>query len=100
MNRSGAAFLAATLAFGADHTAAQMATDDMGHSVSGNGRQVLITYENLMAGQVLSPSVFFSHNASAPKLFEVGKPASFYLMRIAEEGNAGPLLSAVVTHAI
>jgi hypothetical protein len=77
-----------------------MAADDLGHSVSGNGRQVLITYENLMAGQALSPSVFFSHNASAPKLFEPGKPASFYLMRIAEEGNAGPLQAAVVTHAI
>jgi len=81
-------------------TLAPMAPDDMGRSVSGGGKRVLITYENLMAGQTLSPSVFFSHNASAPKLFEPGKPASFYLMRIAEEGNAGPLLAAVVTHAI
>lgn len=101
MTRSWAALVIAAgcLVYGSAQ-AQMMAPDDRGNSVMGNGKRVLITYENLTAGQVLSPSVFFSHNASAPKLFEVGKPASFYLMRIAEEGNAGPLLSAVVTHAI
>lgn len=101
MPKSGAALAAAAACFICGPAAAQMmAPDDMGHSVSGNGKRVLITYENLSGGQALSPSVFFSHNASAPKFFDVGKPASFYLMRIAEEGNAGPLLAAVVTHAI
>src|SRR4051812_24085066 len=90
MRRSNTARAAAAACVICGPAAAQtMAPDDMGHSV-GNGKRVLITYENLMAGQALSPSVFFSHNASAPKLFELGKPASFYLMRIAEEGNAGP----------
>jgi hypothetical protein len=72
------------------------APDDMG-GAAGAGKQIRITYENLTAGQVLSPSVFFSHNAAAPALFMEGKPVPFTTMRIAEEGNAGPLLSAVVT---
>jgi hypothetical protein len=60
-------------------------------------RLVRITYENLTAGQTFSPSVFFSHNAAAPAFFVEGKPAPFGLQRIAEEGNAGPLLSARIT---
>jgi hypothetical protein len=50
----------------------------------------------LTPSQVFSPSVFFSHNESAPPLFKEGEKASFGLMRIAEEGNAGPLLSAEI----
>jgi len=61
---------------------------------------VRISYENLTSGQIFSPSVFFSHNASAVPLFTEGKKAPFGLMRIAEEGNIGPLLSAVVVHSI
>jgi hypothetical protein len=72
------------------------APDDMGKA-PGAGKRVTITYENLTAGQVLSPSVFISHNKAAPALFVPGKPAPFSTMRIAEEGNAGPFLSAVVT---
>lgn len=41
--------------------------------------------------------MFLTHTASAPPLFGTGQPASFGLMRIAEEGNAGPLQSATVT---
>ena len=67
-----------------------------GAAVSGDAKRVRITYENLTDGQVFSPSVFMSHNASAPPLFKEGERASFGLMRIAEEGNAGPLLSAEV----
>jgi hypothetical protein len=63
-------------------------------------KRVRITYENLTESQVFSPSVFFSHNASAPALFEPGEKASFGLMRIAEEGNSGPLLSAEVVKKI
>jgi hypothetical protein len=74
------------------------APDDMGHAPG--GKRIRITYENLTAGQVLSPSVFFSHNASAPTLFKEGEPASFGLMRIAEEGNAGPMLSEAVTKTV
>jgi hypothetical protein len=74
---------------------AQLAPDDMGNQ-AGSGKRVRITYDNLTAGQVFSPSVFISHNKAAPALFEAGKPAPFPTMRIAEEGNAGPLLSAIV----
>lgn len=62
--------------------------------------RVRITYENLTSGQVFSPSVFFTHNSSAPPLFKEGEPAVFGLMRIAEEGNAGPLLSAEIVKKI
>jgi hypothetical protein len=67
---------------------------------SGDAKRVRIVYENLTETQVFSPSVFFSHNSSAPPLFKEGQPASFGLMRIAEEGNAGPLLSAEIVKKI
>lgn len=51
---------------------------------------------NMMSGQQFSPTTLVTHNANAPKLFEVGFPASFGLQRIAEEGNEGPLSTAVV----
>jgi hypothetical protein len=57
----------------------------------GNGHRVRITYENLTAGQPFSPSVFVSHNRAAPPMFMEGQPASFGLMRLAEEGNVAPL---------
>jgi hypothetical protein len=41
-----------------------------------------------------------THNSSAPPLFKEGEKASFGLMRIAEEGDAGPLLSAIVVKQI
>ena len=63
-------------------------------------RTVRISYENLTSGQVFSPAVFMTHDRSAPPLFKEGMEASFGLMRIAEEGNAGPLLSAVVVPGI
>jgi hypothetical protein len=65
-----------------------------------DAKRVRIVYENLTETQVFSPSVFFSHNSSAPPLFKEGQPASFGLMRIAEEGNAGPLLSAEIVKKI
>lgn len=93
-------FAAAALALAATAAQAQTpapAPDDMGMSVDSGGKKIRVTIENLMAGQVLSPGTWFSHNASAPALFMEGKPASFGMMRIAEEGNGGPLLSAEVT---
>jgi hypothetical protein len=63
-------------------------------------KQVRITYENLTAGQIFSPSLFFSHNLATQPLFVEGKEASFGLMRIAEEGNVAPLLSGVVVHSL
>ncbi len=59
-------------------------------------KRVRIAYENLTTGQGFSPSLFMSHNASAPPLFKEGEKASFGLMRIAEEGNSGPLLAEAV----
>jgi hypothetical protein len=74
--------------------ASALAADTSGKSVD---KIVTISYRNLTAGQVFSPAVFFSHNASAPPLFTEGQPAPFALQRIAEEGNTGPLLSGKVT---
>jgi hypothetical protein len=88
----------AAIAVGASAPTLSAPGDD--GAAAGNGRRVRITYENLTAGQTFSPSVFFSHNRAAPPLFTLGQPASFGLMRIAEEGNAGPLLSATVTKSL
>ena len=92
--------LLAGMALATAGLAAAQAPDDMGHAAGPAVRRVRITYENLTAGQVFSPAVFVSHNASAPALFEIGKPASFALQRIAEEGNPGPFLSGDVTKSL
>ena len=101
MNRSHT-FVAA-LALGLVSTSAAFAqsrptSDSM--NAQGAGKRIRITIENLTSGQTLSPPVFVSHNSKAPTLFKEGEEASFGLMRIAEEGNAGPLLSSVVTKNI
>lgn len=67
---------------------------------AGAPRTVRISYENLTTGQVFSPAVFMTHDRSAPPLFKEGMEASFGMMRIAEEGNAGPLLSEKVVPGI
>ena len=54
-------------------------------------KQVRITYQNLTGGQAFSPSVFMSHNGSAPKLFAMGGKASPGLARLAEDGNVAPI---------
>ena len=54
-------------------------------------RRVRITYENLTTGQAFSPSVFMSHNSSAPPLFTMGGRASHGLARLAEDGNVAPI---------
>jgi hypothetical protein len=89
---------AAALCIGAPLPASSAPDDDGGSA--GAGRRVRITFENLTSGQTFSPSVFFSHNRSAPPLFMEGQPAPFGLMRIAEEGNAGPLLSATIVKTL
>lgn len=91
---AAAAMLAATA-----HAQAQDMMPRSGTMPAG-ARMVTITYENLTTGQVFSPAVFMTHNMEAPPLFKEGMEASFGLMRIAEEGNAGPLLSAVVVPGI
>lgn len=50
---------------------------------------------NMMSGQPFSPPVLVAHNNNV-RLWNVGQPASFGLMRIAEEGNLGPLSTAVI----
>ena len=54
-------------------------------------KRVRITYQNLTGGQAFSPSVFMSHNGSAPKLFAMGGKASPGLARLAEDGNVAPI---------
>jgi hypothetical protein len=93
--------VAATVALGLLSGAALAQTSTMPQpatdaKMSTDGKRVRITYENLTTGQTFSPSVFVSHDANAPELFKEGEKASFGLMRIAEEGNAGPLLSDAV----
>jgi hypothetical protein len=83
-------------AFAQTSTTRQDSVDAMANG----GKRVRITYENLTKGQSFSPSVFVTHNSSAPPLFKEGEKASFGLMRIAEEGNAGPFLSAEVAKKI
>ena len=54
-------------------------------------KKVRITYQNLTTGQAFSPSVFMSHNGSAPRLFGMGVKASPGLARLAEDGNVAPI---------
>jgi hypothetical protein len=54
-------------------------------------KRVRITHQNLTAGQGFAPSVFMSHNAGAPKLYNIGGKASFGLAQLAETGNVGPV---------
>jgi hypothetical protein len=61
------------------------------HAQGNDTKRVRITYQNLTAGQGFAPSVFMSHNASAPKLYAMGGKASFGLAQLAETGNVGPL---------
>jgi hypothetical protein len=81
---------------------AQTSTSRQGSSdvVAEGAQRVRITYENMTTGQVFSPSVFMTHNASAPALFTQGEKASVGLRHIAETGNAGPLLSTAVVKKI
>jgi hypothetical protein len=58
---------------------------------SAGTKKVRITYQNLTTGQAFSPSVFMSHNGSAPKLFGMGTKASPGLARLAEDGNVAPI---------
>jgi len=54
-------------------------------------KRVRVTYQNLTAGQGFAPSVFMSHDASAPKRYAMGGKASFGLAQLAETGNVGPV---------
>jgi hypothetical protein len=90
--------LAGVLAAGA--AAAQTAMPRRDAGAMAEAKRVRVTYENLTPSQVFSPSVFFTHDASAPPLFKEGEKAMFGLMRSAEEGNAGPLLSAEIVKKI
>lgn len=53
-----------------------------------------VTVENLTTGQPLTPPLLVTHR-QAIELFEVGEPASFGVKEIAENGNLGPLLTAL-----
>jgi len=53
-----------------------------------------VTITNLTSGQPLTPPVVATHRRSL-EVFEVGEDASFEVKEIAENGNNGPLLSAL-----
>jgi hypothetical protein len=53
-----------------------------------------VTIDNLTAGQPLTPPVIASHRA-ATGMFTVGRPASFALKEIAENGNLAPMIAQV-----
>jgi len=51
-----------------------------------------VTIDNLTAGQPFTPPVVATHRA-ATSVFTVGKPASFVLKEIAENGNLAPMVA-------
>jgi hypothetical protein len=53
-----------------------------------------VTIENLTSGQPLTPPVAATHHGKN-EIFRVGRPASFELKEIAENGNNAPLLDAL-----
>jgi Spondin_N len=53
-----------------------------------------VTVTDLTGGQPLTPPVVATHRA-ATEVFTVGRPASFELKEIAENGNLAPMLAAL-----
>ena len=51
-----------------------------------------VTFTDLTSGQPLTPAVAATHRGKN-ELFRVGRPASFGLKEIAENGNNGPMLT-------
>ncbi len=51
-----------------------------------------VTITNLTGGQPFTPPVIATHRA-ATGMFDVGRPASFALKEIAENGNLGPMIA-------
>lgn len=51
-----------------------------------------VTITDLTSGQPFTPPVVVTHNRSL-SLFEIGRPASFEVQEIAENGNNAPLLA-------
>ncbi len=86
--RIAAALAAALFVTGCD--------DDDDPAAAGGAAAFEVAVTNLTTGQTFSPSLFATHNTAAPPFFRLGQPASFGLARIAEEGNPGPMSSAVV----
>lgn len=52
-----------------------------------------VTVTNLAKGQILTPTVFYTHNPEAPPLFVPGQPASLELASLAETGSTGGLMN-------
>ncbi len=57
-------------------------------------RTYVVTVENLTSGQPLTPPAAVTHRG-AVNLFEAGQAASYEVKEIAENGNLGPLLTAL-----
>ncbi len=53
-----------------------------------------VTIENLTGGQPYTPPIIATHRA-ATDIFTVGQPASFEIKEIAENGNLGPMMTAL-----
>jgi len=60
-------------------------------------RTYRITVENLTEGQILTPPVVSLHRYRAD-LFDAGRPASFEVQQIAENGNLAPLQEALAAN--
>lgn len=52
-----------------------------------------VTVTNLAKGQILTPTVFYTHSPDAPPLFVPGEPASSELATVAETGYTGNLIN-------
>jgi hypothetical protein len=59
-----------------------------------SARTYEVTIHNLTDGQPFTPPLAATHRQPAD-FFEVGKPASFGIKEIAENGNLGPMLEAL-----
>ncbi len=64
---------------------------------AGKVRTYEVTITNLTAGQPFTPPVVATHKKPV-HFFEVGKPASFAIKEIAENGTTGPLASYLAGH--
>src|SRR5690242_17437542 len=63
----------------------------MGDAMTGGGKTIMITIENLLTGQPFSPSFFEARTTGSAPLFTLGDKASDAVVAVAEGGNIGML---------
>jgi hypothetical protein len=66
------------------------------NAAEAGGKRLEVTITNLTRGQRFTPILVASHRAGV-RLFDAGSPASAELALVAEEGNTGPLATALMS---